>query len=532
MTIDSTPTTDSTAAANTGPELTVQQVDPLTLLVDANVRRDARVDADLIASVRDLGVLVPIVAVRTAEGPLRVRFGHRRTLAAIEAARPTVPVVVVADEADDDAAQVERLVTQWAENEHRAGLTTAERVGVIAQLSAFGVSPTQISKRTRAKRNEVTAALAVAGSDLAQAATVRYDFLDLTQAATVAEFEDDPEAVKALVASAKTGQFDHTTQRLRDARAGAAEREQVAADLRAAGVTVIDRPPYSDTPVRELHRLTDPDGAELTETGHATCPGHAAYLTQMSGWVTPGTERPADDADLPGDLDDGPSDDADDEKGTEPVWRTWTGVRYVCTDPAAHGHLDRWRGYNSGTDRTKASDMDEAEREAARAQRRDVIEYNKAWASAETVRRDWLRGLLTRKTAPKGSNSFLAAALAHDSEIVTGIGGNHLAADLLGCAERTEYGRSAALGALIEQASDARALVLTLAQVLAGYEERSDRSDWRNVRGHTTRYLQFLQTCGYALAPVEQRACGQQETQDAPPEGENMDGEADTAERP
>src|SRR3954471_6015545 len=103
----------------------VQQLDPRTLLVDLNVRQDARLDADFLASIRDLGVLVPIVGVRTPEGAVRVRFGHRRTLAAIEADRPTVPVVVAADESTDNAAQVERLVTQYAENEHRTGLSGA-----------------------------------------------------------------------------------------------------------------------------------------------------------------------------------------------------------------------------------------------------------------------------------------------------------------------------------------------------------------------------------------------------------------------
>jgi ParB family chromosome partitioning protein len=171
-------------------DVAVRSVDPASLLIDANVRLDARVDADFVASVRDLGVLVPIVAVRTLDGDLRVRFGHRRTIAATEAGCSVVPVVMVADERTDDAGQVERLVTQWAENEHRAGLTTAERVGVIARLSAFGVSAAEIAKRTRAPRSQVEAALAVAGSELAAAAAaVRYgDFLDLVQAAVVAEF--------------------------------------------------------------------------------------------------------------------------------------------------------------------------------------------------------------------------------------------------------------------------------------------------------------------------------------------------------
>ncbi len=76
----------------------VQHLDPRSLLVDVNVRRDAQVDKEFVASVRDLGVLVPIVAVRIGDGGVRVRFGHRRVLAAMEAERHSVPVVVVADE--------------------------------------------------------------------------------------------------------------------------------------------------------------------------------------------------------------------------------------------------------------------------------------------------------------------------------------------------------------------------------------------------------------------------------------------------
>ncbi|MBI4942111.1 MAG: ParB N-terminal domain-containing protein [Actinobacteria bacterium] len=63
-------------------------VDPASLLVDVNIRLEARLDADFVASVRDLGVLVPVVAVRTDEGQLRVRFGHRRTLAAVQNTLP------------------------------------------------------------------------------------------------------------------------------------------------------------------------------------------------------------------------------------------------------------------------------------------------------------------------------------------------------------------------------------------------------------------------------------------------------------
>jgi ParB family chromosome partitioning protein len=106
----------------TEPAVTVEHIDPATLLVDVNIRTEATLDKDFLASIRDLGVLIPIVAVRTPDGALRVRHGHRRTLAAVHHGLPAVRVVVVGA---DDADEVNRIVSQWHENEYRAGLSTA-----------------------------------------------------------------------------------------------------------------------------------------------------------------------------------------------------------------------------------------------------------------------------------------------------------------------------------------------------------------------------------------------------------------------
>ncbi len=73
------------------PATSIELVDPASLLVDLNVRHDPRLDAAFSASIKELGVLVPIVAVRTAEKQLRVRFGHRRTLAAVARSPPSRP---------------------------------------------------------------------------------------------------------------------------------------------------------------------------------------------------------------------------------------------------------------------------------------------------------------------------------------------------------------------------------------------------------------------------------------------------------
>ncbi len=291
------------------------ELDPRSLLVDVNIRTDAQLDKAFIASIKDFGVLVPITAVRTASGEVRVRFGHRRTLAAIEAELATVPVEIVGDEATDDAAQIERILTQHAENAHRAALTSSEQLGVVEQLSAFGMSAAQIAKRTKIKRGSVDASLAVASSELAKAATDRYDFLTLEQAAAVAEFDDDPDAVKELVVAAQQGRgFDHLVHRLREDRAEQVLINAKVAELLTAGITIIERPRWTDA-AKHLDTLGGLTDTEITPESHAECPGHAAYVEVF--W----------------DVDEDAENSDDDEHRV-------AEATYVCLDPVQYGHIE------------------------------------------------------------------------------------------------------------------------------------------------------------------------------------------------
>ncbi len=226
-------------------------LDQTVLLVDLNIR-EARLDKPFVASVKRHGVLVPIVAVTTGEG-VRVRMGHRRTLAAVEAGLTTVPVYLTGAEDDDTAA---RIVAQWSENEHRAALTNPERVEAINQLSLYGLSAAQIATRTATAKGEVAAALTVAGNALAAKAVDRYDFLTLDQAAALTRFEHDTDAVTALVAAAQLGpvQFNRVLAKADDdaaQRAAEAERRApVLAQLAAEDCPVLEDPDWS---VRSNH---------------------------------------------------------------------------------------------------------------------------------------------------------------------------------------------------------------------------------------------------------------------------------------
>ena len=64
------------------PVMRLEQLDPRTLLLDGNIRSEADLDEDFVASIRQRGVVQPIVAVQTEQG-VQVRYGQRRTLAVI-----------------------------------------------------------------------------------------------------------------------------------------------------------------------------------------------------------------------------------------------------------------------------------------------------------------------------------------------------------------------------------------------------------------------------------------------------------------
>lgn len=260
-----------------------------------------------------------------------------------------------------------------------------------------------------------------------------------------------------------------------------------------------------------LYRLRGTEGGEVAEQAHSECPGRAVQIRTAHGYVDPTTGQPpacngrgaaaqqmcADDCTA--------EDDEDREDDTDVVRRAYPTTQEVCIDPESHGHTVRRYDANPyGQERKKAAEMSDDERAAASAARRDTIESNKAWAAAEPVRREWLTQWATRKTLPKGAGAFLATTLATDPDTVTRIGGNHLAATLLGHTPG-QYGRSSDLTAAIAKASDTRAQVITLVLVLAGYEDSLSREDWRTVRESPRRYLASL---GYPLSDVEHRACG------------------------
>lgn len=453
---------------------TLVHVHPRVLLLRRNIRK-GKVGADFLASVQELGVLQPITAVLDEQEQLLVRFGERRVLAALEAGLPSVPVYVAGSDDKADAAEVDRIIRQRDENTHREGLTSIDDLHVVEQLVAFGIPAGEISALARMPKDRVAAAVAVSGSKLAGAAAAKYEALTLDQAAAVAEFEGDTAIAQALIATAveRPEQFNHLLQRQRDDRDIERLTLEKAAELEEKGVNVVAGPGTAKFNAVRLSRLVNTEtGKDVTFAAHSKCPGHVAWIEI----TRTGSDR-----------------------------QLTATPQYGCTEPNKNGHRDRY----ASTSSSSSGEKSEAEKESARKNRRLVIDNNKAWRSAEPVRRGWLTNLAKAKTPPKGAAAFIVESIDRHSDRLTN-SARSLAGKWLGAPERRGQwgGTEADIVATLKGASENRALHIALIQVLAGFEAALDEKSWRHdgKNSEAGRYLRFLESAGYPLSDVEKFA--------------------------
>lgn len=423
-------------------------LNPATLTVDTNVRKDAELTAEFVASIKEHGVLVPIVGHRGENGTVHVLMGQRRTLAAVELGLATIPVHVV-----DTPDEADRLAKQVVENDHRRALTDNDRAEAYHQLSLLGVSPTKIARRMGAKKQLVETALRVKANATAAAALA--NGITLEQSSVIEEFGDTPEdaAILEELAAENPGAFAHRTQRMRDDRDSAALVATATAEAEAAGLKVLSEDPsgwdYSGK-AASIVELKTAEGEELTEA-------HADSVY---------------------------------------IWKGFNGInkRFVVSDWKARGLFKGGKAPSSG--------MTEEEK----AERRRTIENNKAADSAEIVRREFITSLLARKTAPKNTAAFIAHTLTHSAYIVSkGFNKMGLTAQLLGTGEGHDGVKSHLNKTTVKPE------IVSLAIMFTAYESSLDRTSWRHTDADHSYYLNELVKWGYNLSDVETLMTGQSE---------------------
>ncbi|WP_345750894.1 ParB/RepB/Spo0J family partition protein [Microbacterium rhizophilus] len=448
----------------------VVQIDPNVLVVEENIRREVNLPRKFVNSVKLHGVIVPILAHPDTDGQIVVRDGQRRTLAAREAGIASIPAYVV----DANDAKTVRIVQQIITNEHREGLTDADRATAWRQLALEGMSVTAIAKQTGAKREEVKTGLTVAEHEVASDAVAKYD-LTLDQAARLINFADDPDTLAELTKVARTNpdSFDFYAQRALDDKE---TREQIA-DLRAQyeaqGFTVVDFPSYYDEgDTAFLTDLQDADGTPLTVENYQGKPGYAVAVGERWGRVE---------------------------------------VGHVVTDWKTHGLRKITRGGSVSGKMT----------EEEKAARRTLIANNKAWRSADTVRKQWLAKFLGRKRLPSDALPYAASVLASETTLLADVSRNaHATAEKVMGYEH--QWATHPLGTLATE-TPTKAGHVVVALALGLLEDSTSVTTWRNPADRDARYFQRLAAWGYHLSDVERIVTGEQP--DDPDEAEATPGE-------
>lgn len=470
----------------------LEHLDPNEIEVEANVRTEASLTKQFIASIKEQGVLVPVVAVREG-GKVKVRAGQRRTLAAREAGLTSIPVYI--SDADLDTAT--RLSQQIVENDHRMSLTSVDRVKGIQQLLDTGMSMTKVAKRLSVSPERVKQSRAVSESETAMSA-LESGTVTLHEAAAIAEFEGDDAVVDRLMRAVGRNYFDHEVERARRDRIAAAEREEAAGPWREKGFSVISINDAIAAEMVPLHALTA-DGNPVDESAVKNPSNWALVLIDETVFT---------------DLEGNPVDESLIDWATEsdPEAQAGEGMlhcdsiaektewvpSYYCVNPEAEGlTVSGWHG--TGVSRTPDLTSDDLERKAAeKSERRRLIALNKAGDAAMSVRRKFITELLQRKTPPKGAAVFITERLVADPYLLQR--GGDVASELLGTDIRS--------GELLDHATDARAEVVLLGVTLGSLEFLTPRDAWRGPSTIHAAYLRFLEANGYGLSPVEQVIVG------------------------
>lgn len=454
---DTAPTT-SVVDALAAPRTSTALVEPLPLALlhphPSNPRRDLGDLTELADSIRAHGVRQNLLVVPSPDHPgeFRIVIGHRRAAAA--ALVDPHDVVPAAIDADLDAAG--QLELMLLENLQRVDLTAIEEADGYQGLLDLGVTTQAIADRTGRSTTTVRSRLRLLVLPEAAREKLHAHQATLDDTLQLLEFIDHPEVLADLTGRLGDRDFVHYAQRAKDDLAAAAKRAVLLADLEAQGVTVVDRQAGSKT--TQLDELTAKPprpgvyaATAITVAEHATCPGHVAW-----------------------------------------VHYSWQGqgpyVVYGCADPKANGHHSRYGSASSG----KA----DAGTPEARAARRELIDNNKAAASAETVRRAWIHDLLQRAKMPDDAALYAARIIRPGNS--ADYREKAVYTDLLYAKDVTDRDADADL------TTAARGLRHLVALAAARVEASMPKDYWRlDHRDHATHLAQ-LAAWGYPLADVEQ----------------------------
>lgn len=319
-----------------------------------NPRRPVTEADDLVASVKEHGIITPVSLVPDPDGGYFLLAGHRRHFAATTCELAEMPASI--DDTLDDKTLMARLM---ADNLQRQDFTPAEEAAGFQSMLDLGMTATQIAKTVGRTKKHVETHAQASALDARTVDALHGHALDLSLALSLAPVEAEPDLYEATITKIAAG--SNAQMVVRDAVAtlkSRAGQRQVQAYGEKHSITVLDQAPGYDSRATDITGDTDAIKAHKGMECHAV-----AYQSYY-----------------------------------EPH------LRHYCVKPTAH----------SGG-KADAATVSDDERTKSKRRRALVISNNKRFDAVNEVRREWLAQLVVRKTPPRGFLPRLVPLIASES---------------------------------------------------------------------------------------------------------------------
>lgn len=257
---------------------------------EKNPRIDAAEVADLVESIREHGIEVPLVVTLCKDSELdyTVLAGHRRLTAALQVGLEKVPAQI----REDLSEPRDQLAFMATENIHRDQLTAVEEARLVQDMLDLGLTQAEVAKQTALGKKRVAERVKLTRLSEDAGSRVHRGQISIEDALVIAEYSDDPDTAAELEQTAGTYNFDWATSRAKARREAQRAVEAARKEAKKRGLRIVDEDAdfvsldelYSEGhwPTPEFAaRVEGATHEELTEyliAEHESCPGHCVRV--------------------------------------------------------------------------------------------------------------------------------------------------------------------------------------------------------------------------------------------------------------
>jgi ParB/RepB/Spo0J family partition protein len=317
---------------------------PTSLLVDVSairenprqIRKEVGDVSDLVASIRELGLLQPVLLVPPSDDDRRpdeseawyLEAGHRRLKAFRELGLERIPAVVASS---SNAAK--QILGMLAENLQRAALSPIEEANGYQQVLDLGDADYRTHKRMAETlglpASRIGERLKLTRLPQPVQDRVHRGQLGVEDAVELAQFAGESKIMERLSSAVGTHNWHWELRKAKDERQLERDRQKALKELEAEGLECVDLPTSRSSGPAALGWLKGGAGGSMTVEEHAACAYAAGTLEQR--------------------------------------WRTgrreWVAVA-VCADPEAAGHERLSQRDSVAASGHQTTDEERARREA------------------------------------------------------------------------------------------------------------------------------------------------------------------------